>query len=64
MSNFEVKSKNYKKLAETIISLINNPQKRKELGIAAKASSQKFSIEETVRKNISEYKRLLNEKHI
>ena len=59
-----VEAKNNIKLAEAIINLINNPQKQKELSIAAKSSAQKFSIEETVRQNISEYKRLLSEKHI
>ncbi len=51
--------KNYNKLADAIIDLINNPLKRKELSIAAIRSSQKFSIEETVKQNIDEYNRLI-----
>jgi glycosyltransferase involved in cell wall biosynthesis len=54
-----VDPQNYNKLADSIIDLIEHPLKRKELSIAAIKSSQKFSIEETVKLNIDEYNRLI-----
>lgn len=49
-------------LAEALVELLSNPEKRLRLGKAAKESSKQFSVEETVTQNICEYNRLLDEK--
>ena len=55
-----VEPKDPKQLADAIIYLINNEAKRKELGVSAQKSAKKFSVEETVKQNIAEYKRLID----
>lgn len=56
-----VDPKNHNKLAEAIINLVENPEKRKMLSLAAKDSSKKFSVEVTVKQNIEVYEKLLVE---
>jgi L-malate glycosyltransferase len=57
-----VEARNHNKLADAIVSLVNDSQKRDKLSVVAKQSSKDFSIEETVKQNIEEYNNLLAEK--
>lgn len=59
-----VEPKNPEYLAEAIMELLINPEKRLKLGKYAKESSKQFSVDETVKQNICEYNRLLDEKNI
>jgi glycosyltransferase involved in cell wall biosynthesis len=56
-----VEPQNPQKLAQTIINLINDNNKRKRLGIESKVSVKKFSIENNIEQNINLYQELLNE---
>lgn len=57
-----VEPKDSNQLADAIIALIKNVDKRKKLSISAQKSAKKFSIEETVNQNIAEYNRLIEVK--
>ncbi len=57
-----VERKNPRELAEALLELIDNPEKRKEFGSCSLEFVKKFDIKQTVEDNIELYKNILNGK--
>ncbi len=59
-NGFLVPIANDKLLADTILELVNNPEKRTQFGSAGKQFVRQFSIEKTCEKNIELYEKIIN----